>query len=147
MRYFPILLLFVVALTGCYKETDVAPDLYTSAGEVPQVAVFWAGPTRGTTTVTVDASSSVPVVIEYTSAVDVKEIKLYTRPTATGTLTPLTTLPVTAATYDATLRNFVVRTNYTAPTARNSSIQVVAEVVGVNNLTSALRAVTVRTRA
>ena len=146
LKLIPLLAL-VFTLGGCYKETDVAPDLYTSAGEIPQISVFWAGTARGITTVTVDAATTVPITIEYTSAVDVKEIKLYTRATATAAETLLTTIPVSSATYDPALRNFVVKANFTAPTAKSASIQVVSEVITTSNLPSAKRAVTVRTRA
>ena len=146
LKIIPLLAL-VLTLSGCYKETDVAPDLYTSAGEVPQISVFWGGTTRGTSTVTVDAGSTVPVTIEYTSAVDVKEIKLYSRATSTAAATVLATLQPTVATYDPALRNYVVKTNVTAPAAKNSSVQILSEVVGTNSLPSAQRVVTVKTKA
>jgi hypothetical protein len=141
-----LLLLLLGSLSGCYKETDVAPDLYTSLGKVPQVSVFWAGTTRGTTTVTVDAGSTVNVTVEYISELDVKEIRLYQQ-VGTATPTLLSTTPASAATFDAKLRNYVVTGTVTAPAAKNSSVRILSEVVGTNGLASSRVGLTVRTRA
>jgi hypothetical protein len=148
MKMFPKLLAFALLLsvTSCYQEDDVIDDLFVSQGKVAQISVVWAGPTRGTTTVTVDAGTQVPVTIEYISEVDVKEIKLYQQ-VGTATPTLLTTLPATAAQYDAKLRNYVVKANVTAPSAKSAMVRILAEVLTTNDLPSARLGVTVRTRA
>lgn len=146
-KLFPLALLaLLLSATGCYQEDDVIDDLFVSQGKVAQISVVWAGPTRGTTTLTVDAGTPVPITIEYISEVDVQEIKLYQQ-VGSAAPTLLTTIPVSAAQYDAKLRNYVVKATITAPTAKSATVRILAEVITTNDLPSARLGVTVRTRA
>lgn len=144
-----IAIFFVITtMTSCYKENEIVPNVLVSKGKIANISVFWAGTTRLTTTVTVDAASQVPVIVEYISENPVKEFRLYSRNGTTGTFILLTTIPFASAgvKYDARLRNNVVTFNVTAPTAKNATTQFAAEVVTDNDLLSAQRTVTVRSR-
>lgn len=144
-----IAIFFLIATTSsCYKENEVVPDVLVSKGKIANISVFWAGPTRLTTSITVDATAQVPVTVEYISEEPVKEFRLYSRVGTTGTFVLRTTIPVASAgvKYDTRLRNNVATFNVTAPTAKNATVQFASEIVTTNDLLSAQRIVTVRSR-
>jgi hypothetical protein len=145
-------------MTSCYKENEIVPEVLVSKGKIANISVFWAGTTRLTTTVTVDAATQVPVIVEYISEEPVKEFRLYSRIGTPGT-TPgtivftgpfvlLATVPFASAgvKYDTKLRNNVATFNVTAPTAKNATIQVASEIVTTNDLLSAQRIVRVNSK-
>lgn len=139
----------VALLSSCYKENEIIPDVLVSKGKIANIAVIWAGPTRPTTTLTVDAGTVVPVTLEFFSDEPIKEFKLYSRPATTGTYVLFSTVAVSMASvvYDAKLRNSVVKFNVTAPAAKNATLQVAAEIITTNELPSGQRTVTIRTKA
>ena len=135
----------LVGLSSCYKENEVIPDLIAeSKGKVAQIAVFWAGtnPATKITTITVDASTTVPCNVEYTSEIAVTDIKLF----ALNGTTALETIPASAAKWDAKLRNYVVIFNVKAPTAKGARLQVQAEATTDNGLASIRRTITINTK-
>jgi hypothetical protein len=148
MKKYIAIFFLIMTMTSCYKENEVVPDVLVSNGKIANISVFWAGTTRLTTTVTVDATSQVPVTVEYISEVPVKEFRLYSRNGTTGTFVLLNTIPFASATvkYDERLRNNVVTFNVNAPTAKNATTQFASEVVTTNDLLSAQRTVTVRSK-
>ena len=148
MKKYIAIFFLITTMTSCYKENEIVPDVLVSKGKIANISVFWAGTTRLTTSVTVDAATQVPVTVEYISEEAVKEFRLYSRPGTTGTFVLLNTTPFASAgvKYDAKLRNNVANFNVTAPTAKNATIQYAAEIVTTNDLLSALRTVTVRSR-
>ncbi|WP_044170818.1 hypothetical protein [Flectobacillus major] len=145
------MMLLVLAMSSCYKEDSIIEDIITSKGKVAQIAVVWVGTTRLTTTgsaitsVTVAAGSSVNYTIEYTTETPVKEFKVYTAATSTGTQTLLTTVPASNAKYDAALRNYVVTIPVKASDTKGASVLYFAEIVTENGLASAQKSVTIRT--
>ena len=148
MKKYIAIFFLIMTMTSCYKENEVVPDVLVSKGKIANISVFWAGTTRLTTTVTVDAASQVPVVVEYISEEAVKEFRLYSRNGTTGTFVLLTTVPLASAgvKYDERLRNNIASFNVTAPAAKNATTQFAAEVVTTNDLLSAQRTVTVRSK-
>ncbi|MFC0186164.1 hypothetical protein ACFFJX_28520 [Pseudarcicella hirudinis] len=122
---YKLALLSVIAIfaTSCYKENNIIDGILDSKGKVAQIAVFWPGTTRLTatgsliTSVTVDTLSSVNCTIEYTTEVDVKEFRLYSAPTAAGTKTLISTVPLkdSKVKFDNDLRNYVVTIPVQAP--------------------------------
>jgi hypothetical protein len=136
---------FLLALSSCYKEDEVIPDLIAeSKGKVAQIAVFWAGTNSASkvTTITVDAGTTVPCNVEYTSEIAVTDIKLF----ALNGTTPLEIIPASAAKWDAKLRNYVVIFNVKAPVAKAARLQVQAEAATDNGLASIRRTITINTR-
>lgn len=144
-----IAIFFVIAtMTSCYKENEIVPDVLVSKGKIANISVFWAGLTRLTTTVTVDAASQVPVTMEYISEEPVKEFRLYSRNGTTGTFVLLTTVPFASAgvKYDDRLRNNIAKFNVTAPPTKNAIVQFAAEIVTTNDLLSTQRIVRVNSK-
>ncbi len=144
-----IAIFFVIAtMTSCYKENEIVPDVLVSKGKIANISVFWAGSTRLATTVTVDASSQVPVVVEYISEEAVKEFRLYSRNGTSGTFVLLTTIPLASVgvKYDERLRNNVATFNVVAPAGKNATTQFASEIVTTNDLLSAQRTVTVKSK-
>jgi len=140
-------------LTSCYEEPDLFEELLVSQGKVPQIAVVWLGDAKVynaagvlQTTTTVDSLSTVNVNIEYTSEVAVKEFKVYSAPTATGTQTLLATIPAGAQKYDAELRNYVMKVPITAPKEKNVTSIIFAEVIAENALASSQKTATLKTK-
>ena len=148
MKKYVVVFFLITSMTSCYKENEIVPGVLVSKGKIANISVFWAGTTRLTTTVTVDATSQVPVTVEYISEEAVKEFRLYSRNGTTGTFVLLTTIPLASAgvKYDNRLRNNVASFNVTAPSAKNATIQFAAEVVTTNDLLSAQRTITVRSK-
>lgn len=148
MKKYIAIFFLIATMTGCYKENEVVPDVLVSKGKIANISVFWAGTTRLTTTVTVDATTQVPLTVEYISEEAVKEFRLYSRNGTTGTFVLQTTIPLASAgvKYDARLRNNVAIFNVTAPTAKNATVQFASEIVTANDLLSAQRTVTVRSK-
>jgi hypothetical protein len=145
--------LTAMLLTSCYKEPDLFEDLLVSNGKVAQIAVVWLGDTKVynaagvlQTTTTVDSLSIVNVNIEYTSEVAVKEFKVYSAPTASGSQTLLATLPAGAQKYDAELRNYVMKVPITAPKGKNVTSVIFAEIVAENSLASSRKSATLKTK-
>ena len=108
LKYILACMTAALALTSCYKEPDLFEELLVSNGKVAQIAVVWLGDAKVynaagvlQTTTTVDSLSTVNVNVEYTSEVAVKEFKIYSAPTASGTQTLLATVPAGAQKYDA----------------------------------------------
>ena len=138
-----------IGLSGCYKENDVIDELWVSKGKVAQISVVWLETTSRSTTVTVDASTNASMVIEYTSELPVKEIRVYRGATSAevaAATTPYATIPVSAAMYDANLRNYVVKVPVAASTAKNTTVIAGAEVITNNDLPSARKNVTIKTK-
>jgi hypothetical protein len=145
--------LTAMLLTSCYKEPDLFEDLLVSNGKVAQIAVVWLGDTKVynaagvlQTTTTVDSLSIVNVNIEYTSEVAVKEFKVYSAPTASGSQTLLATVPAGAQKYDAELRNYVMKVPITAPKGKNVTLVIFAEIVAENSLASSSKSATLKTK-
>lgn len=145
--------LTAMLLTSCYKEPDLFEDLLVSNGKVAQIAVVWLGDTKVynaagvlQTTTTVDSLSIVNVNIEYTSEVAVKEFKVYSAPTASGSQTLLATVPAGAQKYDAELRNYVMKVPITAPKGKNVTSVIFAEIVAENSLASSRKSATLKTK-
>lgn len=142
-----------LVLAGCYKEPDLFDELMESNGKVAQIAVVWLGDAKVynaagvlQTTTTVDSLSTVNVNIEYTSEVGVKEFKVYSAPTASGTQTLLATVPAGAQKYDPELRNYVVKVPITAPKGKNVTAVIFAEVIADNALASSQKSATLKTK-
>ncbi|WP_031525822.1 hypothetical protein [Dyadobacter crusticola] len=142
----------LVFLSSCYEEPDLFDDLLVSNGKVAQIAVLWLGDTKVYSAagvlqpgITVDSATMVNVNIEYTSEIGVKEFKVYSAPTTTGTQTLIATVPAGTQKYDAELRNYVVKVPVKAPQARNTTIVLFAEVIADNGLPSSQRNVTLKT--
>ncbi|WP_353721554.1 hypothetical protein [Dyadobacter sp. 676] len=140
-------------LTGCYKEPDLFDELLVSNGKVAQIAVVWLGDSKVynaagvlQTTTTVDSLSTVNVNIEYTSEIAVKEFKVYSAPTASGTQTLLATVPAGTQKYDPELRNYVMKIPITAPKGRNVTSIIFAEIVAENSLASSRKSATLKTK-
>lgn len=140
-------------LTSCYEQPDLFEDLLVSNGKVAQIAVVWLGDSKVynaagvlQTTTTVDSLSTVNVNIEYTSEVAVKEFKIYSAPTASGSQTLLATVPAGAQKYDAELRNYVMKVPITAPKGKNITSVIFAEVIAENALTSSRKSATLKTK-
>ncbi len=148
MKKYIAIFFLITTMTSCYKENEVVPDVLVSKGKIANISVFWAGATRLTTTVTVDPTSQVPVTVEYISEEAVKEFRLYSRNGTTGTFVLLSTIPFASAgvKYDTKLRNNVASFNVTAPAGKNATTQFAAEVVTTNDLLSAQRTVTVKSK-
>lgn len=148
MKKYIAIFFLITAMTSCYKENEIVPDVLVSKGKIANISVFWAGTTRLTTTVTVDAASQVPVTVEYVSEESVKEFRLYSRNGTSGTFVLLNTTPFASAgvKYDTKLRNNVAIFNIVAPTPKNATTQFAAEVVTTNDLLSAQRIITVRSK-
>lgn len=140
-------------LTGCYDEPDLFEELLVSNGKVPQIAVVWLGDTKVynaagvlQTTITVDSLSTVNVNIEYTSEIGVKEFKIYSAPTASGTQTLLATVQAGNQQYDEGLRNYVMKVPVTAPKGKNVTSIIFAEIVAENSLASSQKSATLKTK-
>jgi hypothetical protein len=148
MKKYIAMFFLIATMTSCYRENEVVPDVLVSKGKIANISVFWAGTTRLTTTITVDATTQVPLTVEYISEESVKEFRLYSRAGTTGTFVLLTTIPVASAgvRYDTRLRNNVATFNVTAPAVKNATVQFASEIVTTNDLLSAQRTVTVRSR-
>lgn len=149
--YFAIMAL-LATLTSCYKEPDVFEDLIDSKGKVAQIPVVWLGETKVFNSggvlqpgATVNAGSQVKVNIEYTSEIGVKEFKIYSAATATGTQTLVSTTAAGAEKYDAELRNYVISIPVTAPAGKNATVVLFAEVITENGLASLQKNVTLKT--
>ena len=149
---FTLLAFSAVFITGCYEEPDLLSEITTSKGKVPQISVVWIGTTRTTTanTSVVTGLTTAPGTttnfnIEYTSEVPVKEFRVYWAPTASGTQTLVTTIPVGTQKYDATLRNYVLAVPITAQETAKTSRVFFAEIVSENGLVSAQRSATLTT--
>ncbi|WP_229238569.1 hypothetical protein [Dyadobacter sp. Leaf189] len=139
-------------LSSCYKEPDLFDDLLVSNGKVAQIAVLWLGDTKVYSAagvlqpgITVDSATTVNVNIEYTSEIGVREFKVYSAATTTGTQTLLATLPAGIQKYDTELRNYVVKVPVKAPQSRNATVVLFAEVIAENGLPSSQRNVTLKT--
>ncbi len=153
LKYTFACLTAMLLLTGCYKEPDLFEDLLVSNGKVAQIAVVWLGDAKVynaagvlQTTTTVDSLSAVNVNIEYTSEVAVKEFKVYSAPTASGSQTLLATVPAGAQKYDAELRNYVIKVPITAPKGKNVTSVIFAEVISENSLASSRKSATLKTK-
>lgn len=153
LKYILACLTAMLLLTGCYKEPDLFEDLLVSNGKVAQIAVVWLGDAKVynaagvlQTTTTVDSLSSVNVNIEYTSEVAVKEFRVYSAPTATGSQTLLATVPAGAQKYDAELRNYVMKVPITAPKGKNVTSIIFAEIISENSLASSRKSATLKTK-
>lgn len=153
MKYTLACLTAMLMLTSCYKEPDLFEDLLVSNGKVAQIAVVWLGDAKVynaagvlQTTTTVDSLSAVNVNIEYTSEVAVKEFRVYSAPTASGSQTLLATVPAGAQQYDAELRNYVMKVPITAPKGKNVTSVIFAEVVAENALASSRKSATLKTK-
>jgi len=153
LKYTLACLTAMLLLTGCYKEPDLFEDLLVSNGKVAQIAVVWLGDAKVynaagvlQTTTTVDSLSAVNVNIEYTSEVAVKEFKVYSAPTASGSQTLLATVPAGAQKYDAELRNYVIKVPITAPKGKNVTSVIFAEVISENSLASSRKSATLKTK-
>jgi hypothetical protein len=148
MKKYIAIFLVMASMTSCYKENEIVPDVLVSKGKIANISVFWVGTTRLTTTVTVDATTQVPVTVEYISEEPIKEFRLYSRNGTTGTFVLLTTIPLASANvkYDTKLRNNVATFNVSAPTAKNATLQFASEIVTTNDLLSAQRTITVRSK-
>jgi hypothetical protein len=148
MKKYIAIFFLIATMSSCYKENEIIPDISNSLGKIANISVFWAGTTRLTTTVTVDASSQVPLTIEYISEEVVKEFRLYSRNGTTGTFVLVNTIPLASAgvKYDAKLRNNVAIINVAAPSAKNATTQFASEIVTSNDLLSAQRIVTVKSK-
>lgn len=153
LKYIVTCLTAMLLLTGCYKEPDLFEDLLVSNGKVAQIAVVWLGDAKVynaagvlQTTTTVDSLSSLNVNIEYTSEVAVKEFRVYSAPTATGSQTLLATLPAGAQKYDAELRNYVMKVPITAPKGKNVTSIIFAEIISENSLASSRKSATLKTK-
>lgn len=140
-------------LTGCYKEPDLFDDLLVSNGKVAQIAVVWLGDKKVYNAagvlqpgITVDSLSAVNVNVEYTAEIAVKEFKIYSAPTASGTQTLIATLAAGTQKYDPELRNYVVKVPVTAPKGKNVTAVLFAEVIADNGLASSQRNVTLKTK-
>jgi hypothetical protein len=149
--FFAFMALFVT-LTSCYKEPDMFEDLIDSKGKVAQIPVVWLGDTKVFNTggvlqpgASVAAGSQVKVNIEYTSEIGVKEFKIYSAATATGTQTLVSTTAAGGERYDAELRNYVIGIPVTAPAEKNATVVLFAEVITENGLASLQKNVTLRT--
>ncbi len=153
LKYTLACLASMLLLTGCYEEPDLFEELLVSNGKVAQIAVVWLGDAKVynaagvlQTTTTVDSLSTVNVNIEYTSEVPVKEFRVYSAPTASGTQTLLATVPAGAQKYDAELRNYVMKVPVTAPKGRNVTSTIFAEVIAENALASSQKTATLKTK-
>lgn len=153
MKYTLACLTAMLMLTSCYKEPDLFEDLLVRNGKVAQIAVVWLGDAKVynaagvlQTTTTVDSLSAVNVNIEYTSEVAVKEFRVYSAPTASGSQTLLATVPAGAQQYDAELRNYVMKVPITAPKGKNVTSVIFAEVVAENALASSRKSATLKTK-
>lgn len=153
LKYVLTCLTATLLLTGCYKEPDLFEELMVSNGKVAQIAVVWLGDAKVynaagvlQTTTTVDSLSTVNVNIEYTSEVAVKEFKVYSAPTASGSQTLLATVPAGAQKYDAELRNYVIKVPITAPKGKNVTSIIFAEVIAENALASSQKTATLKTK-
>ncbi len=153
LKYILACLTAALLLTGCYKEPDLFEELMVSNGKVAQIAVVWLGDAKVynaagvlQTTTTVDSLSTVNVNIEYTSEVAVKEFKVYSAPTASGSQTLLATVPAGAQKYDAELRNYVIKVPITAPKGKNVTSIIFAEVIAENALASSQKTATLKTK-
>lgn len=136
-------------LSSCYKENDVIDELWVSKGKVAQISVVWLETTSRSTSVTIDANATASMVIEYNSELPVKEIRVYRGANAAevaAATTPYATVPVSAAVYDANLRNYVVKVSVVASTAKNTAVVAGAEVITNNDLPSLRKNVTIRTK-
>jgi hypothetical protein len=140
-------------LTGCYKEPDLFEDLLVSNGKVPQISVLWLGDTKVFSAagvlqpgITVDSTTTVMVNIEYTSEIAVKEFKIYSAATTSGTQTLLSTTPAGSQQYDKELRNYVMKVPVTAPKSKNTTVVIFAEAIGENSLPSTRKNVTLKTK-
>lgn len=146
------LVLINLSLSGCYKEPDLINELSVSVGKVAQVSVAWLGATRTTTAnntvvtgLTVDAGASTFFTIEFTSEVEVKEFRIYTAATATGSKTLLTKLPSGTQVYDPTLRCYVVKVPIVASSERNNTRYYFAELLTTNDLLSTPKSAILKT--
>lgn len=153
LKYVLTCLTATLLLTGCYKEPDLFEELMVSNGKVAQIAVVWLGDAKVynaagvlQTTTTVDSLSAVNVNIEYTSEVAVKEFKVYSAPTASGSQTLLATVPAGTQKYDAELRNYVIKVPITAPKGKNVTSIIFAEVIAENALASSQKTATLKTK-
>ncbi|OJV16659.1 MAG: hypothetical protein BGO21_27705 [Dyadobacter sp. 50-39] len=153
LKYTLACLASTLLLTGCYEEPDLFEELLVSNGKVAQIAVVWLGDAKVynaagvlQTTTTVDSLSTVNVNIEYTSEVPVKEFRVYSAPTASGTQTLLATVPAGAQKYDTELRNYVMKVPVTAPKGRNVTSTIFAEVIAENALASSQKTATLKTK-
>lgn len=153
LKYIIACLTATLLLTGCYKEPDLFEELLVSNGKVAQIAVVWLGDAKVynaagvlQTTTTVDSLSTVNVNIEYTSEVAVKEFKVYSAPTASGSQTLLATVPAGAQQYDAELRNYVIKVPITAPKGKNITAIIFAEVIAENAFASSQKTATLKTK-
>ncbi|WP_342087035.1 hypothetical protein [Dyadobacter sp. OTU695] len=153
LKYILACLMATLLLTGCYKEPDLFEDLLVSNGKVAQIAVVWLGDAKVynaagvlQTTTTVDSLSTVTVNIEYTSEVAVKEFRVYSAPTATGSQTLLATVPAGAQKYDAELRNYIMKVPITAPKGKNVTSIIFAEITSENSLASSKKSATLKTK-
>ncbi|MCF0073257.1 hypothetical protein LZD49_22445 [Dyadobacter sp. CY261] len=143
----------IFLLTGCYNEPDLFEELLVSNGKVAQIAVVWLGDSKVynaagvlQTTTTVDSLSAVNVNIEYTSEVAVKEFKVYSAATSSGSQTLLATVPAGAQKYDPELRNYVIKVPITAPKGKNVTLTIFAEVVAENSFASSQKSATLKTK-
>lgn len=153
LKYSLSCLTAMLLLASCYKEPDLFEDLLVSNGKVAQIAVVWLGDTKVynaagvlQTTTTVDSLSTVNVNIEYTSEVAVKEFKVYSAPTASGSQTLIATVAAGAQKYDAELRNYVIKVPITAPKGKNVTSIIFAEVITENSLASSRKSATLKTK-
>lgn len=153
LKYMFAFVASMVLLTGCYEEPDLFDDLLVSNGKVAQIAVVWLGDTKVYNAagvlqpgITVDSLSAVNVNVEYTSEIPVKEFKIYSSPTSSGTQTLIATLAAGAQKYDPELRNYVVKVPITAPKGKNVTTVIFAEVIADNGLASSQRNVTLKTK-
>ena len=153
LKYNLFCLTAMLLLASCYKEPDLFEDLLVSNGKVAQIAVVWLGDTKVynaagvlQTTTTVDSLSTVNVNIEYTSEVAVKEFKVYSAPTASGSQTLIATVAAGTQKYDAELRNYVMKVPITAPKGKNVTSIIFAEVIAENSLASSRKSATLKTK-
>lgn len=153
LKYILACLIPAVMLSSCYKEPDLFEELLVSNGKVAQIAVVWLGDAKVynaagvlQTTTTVDSLSTVNVNIEYTSEVAVKEFKIYSAPTASGSQTLLATVAAGAQKYDAELRNYVMKVPVTAPKGKNTTSIIFAEIVAENSYASSQKTATLKTK-
>lgn len=142
----------VMGVTGCYKEPDLFDELLVSKGKVAQIPVVWLGDEKRFNAsgvlqpgMAVDAGTTVKVNLEYTTEIGVKEFKIYTAATATGTQTLVSTTQAGGQKYDATLRNYILAIPIKAPADKGASMVIFAEIITDNDLASSQKSVTLTT--
>lgn len=147
-----MVLLVSVSLFGCYEEPDLISDLVVSKGKVAQVSVVWLGPTRKVAANsaviagdTADANSATTFTIEFSSAVPVKEFKVYWAATTAGAQTLVSTVPSGGQKYDAILRSYVITVPIKAQETKGTNRVFFAEIVTDNGLLSIQKSATLMT--